>query len=527
MTRQEVLIIGAGPAGLMVACQLAIRKIPFRIIDKNEGHTMQSRALVIHARSLEIFEQLGISQEAVQLGKKAKAVNLFVNGKRRLRFHFNNIGEGLTQFPFLLILEQSKTEKLLNEFINRLGYFVERNTELLDFSQNNNIINASLKQSDKRQESIDINWMIGADGANSLVRRKLNIPFAGKTYKESLFVLDCEMTMDIPTDEMCICFSDKTFAGLFPMTNGRSRVIGIVPDEFQNNDSISFENATKDFAKRTRLNITLKNPQWISMYHSHHRSVSSFRQGHCFLAGDAAHIHSPVGAQGMNTGLQDAYNLAWKLALAINENAKESLLDSYNDERIVIAQNLVKTTDRVFHIVTNKKKGVIFLRLYFIPTLMKLILPIAQRISFIRTTAFKSISEIGLHYRYSKLSIDNNKSSFSNKAPKPGDRVPYLPEVQAMLSGTKFHLLIFIGQQSDSQTNQAIKNFNEKYNELITVHETQFMEATKAIYQKFGIIKQGCYFIRPDNYIAYRSNSLQLQRVTDYIDENILNKATS
>ena len=524
MTQPEVLITGAGPTGLMMACQLAIRKVPFRIIDKNEDHTPQSRALVIHARSLEIFEQLGIAHEAVQLGKIAKAANLYVNGKRRLRFNFNNIGEGLTEFPFLLILEQSKTEKLLNEFINQHGYFVERNTELLDFSQNNNQINASLKQPGKEQESIQINWLIGADGANSLVRRKLNIPFAGKTYKESLFVLDCEMTMDIPPDEMCICFSDKTFAGLFPMTNGRSRVIGIVPDEFLDNDSISFENATKDFAKRTRLNITLKNPQWISMYHSHHRSVSSFRQGHCFLAGDAAHIHSPVGAQGMNTGLQDAYNLAWKLSLAIKENAKESLLDSYNDERIVIAQNLVKTTDRVFHIVTSKQKIFKFFRLYFIPALMKLVLPIAQRISFIRRTAFKSISEIGLHYRYSKLSIDDNKSAFPNNAPKPGDRVPYLPEVQALLSGTKFHLLIFTGERTGDQTDQAIKTFNEKYNELITVHEIQFSDATKPIYKKFGIIKQGGYFIRPDNYIAYRSNSLQLQQVTDYIDRNILTK---
>ena len=524
MTKNKILIVDAGPTGLMMACQLAIRKIPFRIIDKNEDHTTQSRALVIHARSLEIFEQLGIAQEAVQHGKKAKAVNLFVNGKRRLQFNLNNIGEGLTQFPFLLILEQSKTEKLLNGFINRHGFFVERNTELIDFSQNNNQINASLKQADKEQESIEVNWMIGADGANSLVRRKLNIPFAGKTYKESLFVLDCEMTMDIPPDEMCICFSDKTFAGLFPMTNGRSRVIGIVPDEFQGNDSINFENATKDFAKRTRLNIILKNPQWISMYHSHHRSVSSFQQGHCFLAGDAAHIHSPVGAQGMNTGLQDAYNLAWKLALIIKENAKESLLDSYNDERIVIAQNLVKTTDRVFHIVTSKKKLFAFFRLYFMPTFMKLVLPIAQRISFIRRSAFKSISEIGLHYRYSKLSIDNNKSSFPNKAPRPGDRVLYLPEVQTMLSDAKFHLLIFMGEQKDQQTNQAIQMFIEKYNELISVHEIKLTEATKTMYKKFGITKQGCYFIRPDNYIAYRSNSLQLQQLTDYIEGNILTK---
>ena len=158
------------------------------------------------------------------------------------------------------------------------------------------------------------------------------------------------------------------------------------------------------------------------------------------------------------------------------------------------------------------------------PTFMKLVLPIAQRISFIRRSAFKSISEIGLHYRYSKLSIDNNKSSFPNKAPRPGDRVLYLPEVQTMLSDAKFHLLIFMGEQKDQQTNQAIQMFIEKYNELISVHEIKLTEATKTMYKKFGITKQGCYFIRPDNYIAYRSNSLQLQQLTDYIEGNILTK---
>jgi 2-polyprenyl-6-methoxyphenol hydroxylase-like FAD-dependent oxidoreductase len=522
MVKPEILIVGAGPTGLMMACQLAVHNIPFRIIDKNEDHTTQSRALVIHARSLEIFEQMGIAEEAVQLGKQAKAVNLFINGKRRMRINLNNAGTGLTQFPFLLILEQSKTEKLLNEFINKRGYYVERNTELIDFLQNNDSVQAAIKHIEKGQEDLQISWLIGADGAGSIVRNKLEIPFAGKTYKESLFVLDCEMTMNLPADEMCICFSAKTFAGLFPMTNGRTRVIGIVPEEFQDNETITFEEVNKDFANLTRLHITLKNPHWISKYHSHHRAVSNFRKGRCFLAGDAAHIHSPVGAQGMNTGLQDAYNLAWKLALVIKESAKESLLDTYNEERIVIAQKLVKSTDRVFHIVTSKKKIIQFFRLYFMPALMRLILPVVQRIAFIRRKAFKGISEIGLHYRYGKLADEINKPLFSNKAPKPGDRVPYLPTIQSLLSGDKFHLLIFGGKVSDANVNWAVKDFTDKYNFLITAHDISFTEASKNIYQRFGITQQGYYLIRPDNYIACRSNTLEIQKVINYFEVNIL-----
>ena len=248
-TNLEVLITGAGPTGLMMACQLAMRNVPFRIIDRNEDHTTQSRALAIHARTLEIFEQMRIAREAIQRGKIAKGINLFVNGKRRLRFNLNNIGEGFTQFPFILILEQSKTEKLLNELLNLRGHFVERNTELLDLSQHNQHIEVTLKQKDKEQETIRVDWMIGADGANSLVRKKLDISFSGNTYKESLFVLDCATSLNVPSDEICVSFSQQTFSLFFPMANDRTRVIGIVPEEFQGNDTITFEEATKYFVK--------------------------------------------------------------------------------------------------------------------------------------------------------------------------------------------------------------------------------------------------------------------------------------
>ncbi len=521
MAKQDVLIVGVGPTGLMMACQLALRNIPFRIIDKNEDHTTQSRALVIHARTLEIFEQMGIAQEAIALGRIAKGVNMFVNGKRRLRLNFTNIGEGLSQFPFLLILEQSKTEKLLTDLLNRLGHDVERNTELLDFNQKGTSVTATIKQRDKDSETLETHWLIGSDGASSLVRKQLHIPFAGKTYNESLFVLDCEITMDIPQDEMCICFSDKTFSGLFPMTNGRFRVIGIVPDDLENKETLSFEDISKDFASRSRLDIALKNPKWMSKYHSHHRAVGNFRQGQCFLTGDAAHVHSPVGAQGMNTGLQDAYNLAWKLALVIKKQAKEDLLDTYNEERIVIAHNLVKTTDRVFHLVTSKNKVFLLFRMYFIPTFMRLILPIAQHIRFIRETGFKGISEIALNYRYSSLSKDNESYSFFNSVPKAGDRMTYFPEIQALLSGIHFHLIIFSGTETD-KNNDKIQHFKDNYKGLISLHDIPFNEKTKTIYKALGIQKQGYYFIRPDNYIACKNGVLALEEVIRYLKKHII-----
>jgi 2-polyprenyl-6-methoxyphenol hydroxylase-like FAD-dependent oxidoreductase len=329
----RVLIAGAGPTGLMLACQLALRDVPFRIIDKNEDHTTQSRALVVQARSVEIFGQMDLAQQALQLGEKARAVNVVVNGKRVLHMNVRDIGEGLTPYPYLLMIEQSKTEQLLNDFLTDRGHAVERQTALLDLTQNADAVTATIKHTNHQEEMLRVEWLVGADGAHSVVRHKLNIPFVGKTYQQSLFVLDCEASLHLPSDEMSIAFAESAFAGFFPLTNGRCRVIGTIPEACEGQDSISFGEVAQHFAQRLNMDVSLRNPEWISLYHSHHRAVSAFRQGRCFLAGDAAHIYSPVGAQGMNTGLQDVYNLAWKLALVSQGKASLSRAERFSQAR--------------------------------------------------------------------------------------------------------------------------------------------------------------------------------------------------
>lgn len=519
MSKTDVLIIGAGPTGLLMACQLAMRNIAFRIIDKTEDHTTQSRALVIHARSLEIFQQMGIVGQAPKQGKIAKAANLLFNGKRKLRLEFSDIGTDLTDFPFLLILEQSKTEKILNDFLQEFRKRVERNTELIEFTQHSNTITANLQNKHGEQEQVEAKWLVGADGAHSIVREKLGIPFLGKTYQNSLFVLDCEVNLSFPPDEMYLSFSEETFAGFFPMTNGRCRIIGLVPEEFAGSEEITFEQINKSFSQQTQLNITLQNPQWISKYLSHHRVVSTFHKGRCFLAGDAAHIHSPVGAQGMNTGLQDAYNLAWKLALVIEGKATESLLDTYHQERIEIAKRLVKTTDRAFHFVTSENRLLKASRLQAFPLVAKLVLPIAQKLSFIKRIAFTRISEIGLHYRNSILSKQDSVSSFSHTSLQPGDRVPYNFLRREFTHGISFHLLIFSTGTIPELISTAFKEVCLPFGDLIKITHVPFNKETKEIYQQFGIKKEGIYLIRPDSYIAYRSKLLEKEKLISYLKE--------
>jgi 2-polyprenyl-6-methoxyphenol hydroxylase-like FAD-dependent oxidoreductase len=289
-----------------------------------------------------------------------------------------------------------------------------------------------LRRNEEKEETINTKFVIGADGAHSIVREKLNIPFEGKTYQQTLFVLDCKAEIDLPNDEMYLTFAGTSFGGFFPLTNGRWRILGNLPGDLVDKEKITFEDIAETFAQRVKMQVRLFDPHWLSVYHSHHRYASTFRQGCGFLVGDAAHIHSPVGAQGMNTGLQDAYNLSWKLALVLKEKAKDKLLDTYTEERIIIARNLVRTTDRVFNLLTNAKASIKLFRMHILPYVLRLGGPVFQKIRFLQKFAFIRVSEIGIHYRFSSISQNASFGSFSKQAPRPGDRLPFEVFVEAL-----------------------------------------------------------------------------------------------
>jgi len=350
----------------------------------------------------------------------------------------------------------------------------------------------------------------------------------GKTYQQSLFVLDCEVSLHFPPDEMEVAFAESAFAGFFPLTNGRCRVIGTVPEACEGKDAVSFEEIAKDFAQRLNMDVSLHNPEWIALYHSHHRAVAVFQKDRCFLAGDAAHIHSPVGAQGMNTGLQDAYNLAWKLAFVAQGKAKATLLDTYDEERTPIAHNLVRTTDRGFNVVTRTDPLMKTVRMHVLPVLMQPAALLAQKQRFIRELSFKTLSQIGIHYRQSDLSQEAPHSSFPRHAPKPGDRVPYLPATehsvgtQDLVKGTRFHFVLFSGEETNEEAQQTVQKLQEAYPDLIAFHDLGLRASTKALYETFGMKRQGYYFVRPDSHIAYRSASLDTHHFSAYLERFLL-----
>ncbi len=509
-----MLIVGAGPTGLMMACQLAMRNISFRIIDRSSGNTKRTRALIITARTLEIFQQMGIADEAMRQGKIAKGINVIADGKKSLRFDLKQIGKGLTDFPFLLILEESKTEALLTQFLNRYNTTIERNKELLCFSQNKKNVRATVKDENGEEEMVAAGWLIGADGTHSRVREQLNISFSGRTYKQSLFAFDCEIDLHFPPDETYLTISEETFVAFFPMINGKCRVIGLVPPEKEQKKILTFEDINGPIVKRTRLKIKIQNSEGISKFLAHQRVANSFRKGRCFLAGDSAHTHSPFGAQGMNTGLQDACNLAWKLALVIRGKADEQLLSTYHKERYEIAKRLMKTTDKSFNAISSRKKILKFFVSKIIPPALKILLPVAQKCPFISRPAFKKISNIDINYRESRLSKDYDLNSFNKIPLKSGDRVPCNWLRKRFTEGISFHLLIF--SKNGSGTDE-LEEICKPYSNLIKVCMIPLNANTERIYRQFGIKESGYYLIRPDSYIAFRSQTLEHRTLQNYL----------
>lgn len=519
----EILIVGAGPTGLMMACQLVIHQVSFRIIDIKETSSKSSGALIVQARSLEIFEQMGIAREAVTDGIIANKVNIFYNGKKIVSTDIKDIGKNLSMFPFLLMLEQSKTEKLLLKFIGDRGHFVERGILFKSFIQDKECVTSLVVLPDKSEQSITTKYIIAADGANSTIRNFLNVPFKGKTYIKPIFILDCKANTELVAGEISFAFSNSSIAGFFPLQDSRWRIDSTIPKEIESLENITFDDIAKDFHLRTKINITFQDDEWFSVSHSHQKYAGYIRVQNCFLVGDSAHIHTPIGAQGMNTGLQDAYNLAWKLAFVIKHKAKPELLSTYSSERLGISKGFAHYADAVFRNITSENAAVKFFRLYVMRILFKVLFPLVDKRKTFRQMFFKSISQIGICYRDSILSYWLSEGSFFGEAPKPGDRFPFVEffyegrntNSYEILNGACFNLVV-LGKVIPDE----IKRITEKYN--LAVRLIKYIPETKNVYKYLGIKNTGYYLIRPDIYISLRSATLNTDHLNNYLQQLLI-----
>jgi 2-polyprenyl-6-methoxyphenol hydroxylase-like FAD-dependent oxidoreductase len=514
----DVLVVGAGPTGLMLANQLARRGVSTVIIDRHDGPALETRALGVQARTLEIYAHLGFVERAIALGKKATGANMWTRGRRVARVPFGDIGEGLSPYPYLLILGQDDNEKLLGEALRERGLSVEWGTELVGLAEKSDRVVARVRRPDGSTRELTAAWVAGCDGARSSVRELTGVAFLGAPYQHVFFVADTRMTGPMVPDEVNVYLWPEGFHLFFPM-RGRDhwRLVGILPPELRSKDDVTLDDVIHSVREEAGEDLDIQACSWFSTYRIHHRRAERFRVRRRFLLGDAAHIHSPVGAQGMNTGLQDAYNLGWKLALVASGRAGEALLDSYESERIPVAQQLLATTDRAFSFVVSDSRLVGLLRTRVIPRILSL----AMRVASLQRAAFRTISQIGVHYPESPLSL--TEIGLPKSAPRGGDRFPWLrlrleadgaPEdLYGKLDDTRFTLLLF-GQPAPSGEGAWP-------GDLLRTVVVPGCRENEAELARAGVPRLAFYLLRPDGYVGLCGTRLDSGATARYAAERL------
>ncbi|HEX2897598.1 MAG TPA: FAD-dependent monooxygenase, partial [candidate division Zixibacteria bacterium] len=409
-------------------------------------------------------------------------------------------------------------EKLLGEKYRLSGGSIQWGQELIGLEQKSDHVIASLKKADGSNSEIRANWVAGCDGGKSSVRQLNGIDFVGAPYEQVFFVADTIAQGAMVPNRLNVYMWKNGFHLFFPLRGENHwRIVGILPVELRHKDDLKFEAVVPYITQVAGTSLAFKECKWFSTYRIHHRRAAKFKNGRCFLLGDAAHVHSPVGGQGMNTGLQDAYNLAWKLALVISGRADENLLDTYEQERIPIADRLLKTTDQAFKAIVSDGWLAKMFRTQIYPKIIALVM----RHSRVRRLAFDTVSQLGIHYPNTSLS--QNLNGLGSKSPRAGDRFPWLhlkfslgsaaEDVFKKFGDSNFTLVTF-GQTSPIQ-------LADNYGELIGVFQIPEDPANSSELRRVNIPNQSFYLIRPDGYIGLTGSVLSNEVLEKYLKDRM------
>lgn len=473
-----ILVVGAGPTGLTCALSLARRGVAVRIVDKSTGPAQASRAMVVHARNLEFYRQLGFADEVVAAGIEIDRVHLREAGHDAATFGFGDIGEGLSPYPFLLCYPQDDHERLLGAKLREAGVEIEWDTALTGLTQDDDGVDAAL-DSPTGPQTLRAPYLFGADGAHSAVRRALGIGFPGGDYEQLFYVADVEAAA--AGREMVMSLDAHGFALSLPVrSSGMRRLIGLVPPDMADRKDLGFEDIRPHIERLAGTRVDRLN--WFSLYHVHHRVAERFRVGRCFIGGDAGHIHSPVAGQGMNTGIGDAYNLAWKLADVVRGRAGAQILDTFEPERIGFARALVATTDRVFTGVVGGGVGSSLLRTVVMPH----ILPMLTGFSAVRRAMFRAVSQVRIAYEDSALS----RGEAGHVA--GGDRLPWVADIDNFAPLQSLDWQLHVHGQPTPALQQAADRLG------LPLHAFAWTQHA----HQAGLHENAAYLVRPDGYVA-------------------------
>lgn len=549
-----VLIVGAGPTGLTLAVSLRQHGVECRVIDKLVEPGDKSKALAIHARSLEMFENMGLAEDLISHGNICGGFSMNTGKTRLARVSTAEID---SPFPFILMLSQCEIERILTDKFKSLGGTIERGIELTNLSESNGTVTVTLKDTSGKEETAAYPWVVGCDGSHSNVRKLLKLNFEGSAYEEQFGLADIDIDQGIAEDEVSTFFHEDGALVFFPMGNGRFRTLANVSEATVTGDAPSRDFMQELLDKRGPGDVKILKTYWLAWFRIHRRSVAQYRVGHVFVAGDAAHIHSPVGGQGMNTGMQDAYNLGWKLAMVARGDAAESLLDSYQEERHPIGQQLLKGTDVATKLAFLRNPVAKQIRNHMVSFL-------SQQDAFVQR--LRSVGTMtAVNYRNSPIvaeyrdmadvkltaGAETERPSLPAwmefaRAPLPGDHVPdvvltnesgEMVRLYDAIRGAKHNLLLFDGKPTEEgyrNMEEIAKAVGQRFGNLVECHlivsgdkvpaslkfaGQVYLDAEQTAHNLFGASAEAQYLIRPDYYIGFRSQPAMLDPLEKHLQK--------
>ena len=530
-----ILIVGAGPTGLTAALELSRFGLPVRLIDQHDGPATTSRAIGIQARTLELMEQRGLADEMVRLGNAASGASVYGGGQRVFRLDYAHYVQ--SRYNYMLFLSQAETERILREALKHLGVEPEWRTALLGIAQDGlsqapSPVQATLSTPGKCLERIAVPWLISAEGAHSLVRSTLDLPFEGHTFDEQYALGDIHVDGDLPDSDLHIFSSEHGFMGMFPMGSGHFRLIASNPlTKPSLHSAPSLDELQRLYDQRSPIPARFYDLIWSSWFRINSRMLSTLKVGRLLLGGDAAHIHSPAGAQGMNTGIQDMVNLCWKLAMVLNGHAKQELLDTFTSDRIPVIKNVLTKTEGLTKAIGSENS--------LFRSAFNHLAPWLVGTDFVQRNSTEQMSQLGLNYRNSPLS-ENHAAPSSVKA---GDRVPDLsvtlrsingsadqkPEPATLLSlmDPSAFTLLYVNISAPSNTHAEIKRKLGSWHDLMRGHQIAAGENHQGAFKDFFGTSPSILLVRPDGYVGFAGNESSIEALAKYCDKWLVGKPAS
>lgn len=538
VTDNPILVVGGRTTGLTMACELARHGAPVRIIDKDEGIDPHARATLLHSRTLEILQDLGIVDEVLEKGEKLSGLRHYVDGQLRLEIQ---LGDVESPYPWGISLGQNHTEEILERHLRKLGVAVERRTELTNFVQHQDRVHATIRHRDGSEESVDTPWLVGCDGAHSTTRQLNREVFGGEEDSHQHVLADVMVDSDFERDIAHSFLTDRGVLFFFPLPEERTMVVAAEHHE-PTTEAPTLEEIQALVTERGPSGARVRDPHWLAHFRIHYRLVAHYRHGRVFLAGDAAHVHSLVGGQGMNTGIQDAYNLAWKLALVARGRAPEKILDSYEKERRDIAEDVVRVTKAMTdsyvqwdHLSVEERTR----------RLRTVVVPEAER-----QREARHQEELDLDYRKSPICAEPADCGLAPslhagaQAPDAGplEYGGQLLTLFELLRGTRHTLLIFPGPDTAWNPRDLAGDIGRTYGDLLDAYVVtapgdppaspssgirQVCDSKGALAGRYGITCACLYLIRPDGYIGYRSAPPTSAGLREYLERVFLSPEAS